>query len=209
MSKGLFITFEGGEGVGKTSVINELVKKLDADNIPYLVTREPGGSKIAEEIRNVILDKSNTEMDSRTEALLYAASRRQHLVEKVLPALNERKIVISDRYIDSSLAYQGYARDIGIDEVLSINLFATEGVMPDITFLFELDPEVGLQRIAANSNREVNRLDLEKLSFHKKVYEGYQILKNRYPERIIPIDASQSVQEESDKIYKILKERIG
>ncbi len=209
MSKGLFITFEGGEGVGKTSVINELVKKLDADNIPYLVTREPGGSKIAEEIRNVILDKSNTEMDSRTEALLYAASRRQHLVEKVLPALNEGKIVISDRYIDSSLAYQGYARDIGIDEVLSINLFATEGVMPDITFLFELDPEVGLQRIAANSNREVNRLDLEKLSFHKKVYEGYQILKNRYPERIIPIDASQSVQEESDEIYKILKERIG
>ena len=209
MSKGIFVTFEGGEGVGKTSVINELVKKFDEDGISYLVTREPGGSKIAEDIRNVILDKNNTEMDPRTEALLYAASRRQHLVEKVLPALNEGKIVLSDRYIDSSLAYQGYARDIGIDEVLSVNLFATDGVMPDITFLFELDPEVGLQRIAANSNREVNRLDLEQLPFHKKVYEGYQILKYRYPERIIPIDASQSVKEECDEIYTILKERIG
>ncbi len=209
MSKGIFVTFEGGEGVGKTSVINELVKKFDEDGIAYLVTREPGGSKIAEDIRNVILDKNNTEMDPRTEALLYAASRRQHLVEKVLPALDEGKIVLSDRYIDSSLAYQGYARDIGIDEVLSVNLFATDGVMPDITFLFELDPEVGLQRIAVNSNREVNRLDLEKLPFHKKVYDGYQILKNRYPDRIIPIDASQSIQEECDEIYEILKERIG
>ncbi len=208
MNKGLFITFEGGEGVGKTSVINAVVKRLEEDNIPYLVTREPGGSKIAEDIRNVILDKSNTEMNSRTEALLYAASRRQHLVEKVIPALNEGKIVLSDRYIDSSLAYQGYARGIGIDEVLSINMFATEGVMPDITFLFELDPEVGLQRIAANSKREINRLDLEQLSFHKKVYEGYQILKERYPERIIPIDASQSIQEECDEIYEILRERI-
>ena len=157
----MFITLEGPEGSGKTTAIEVTVKKLEEMGYQIVRTREPGGTPIAEEIRNVILDKKNTAMDSRTEALVYAASRRQHLVEKVWPALKEGKIVICDRYLDSSLAYQGGARGLGIDEVLNINLFATENTWPDLTLLFDITPEEGLKRIAANASREVNRLDLE------------------------------------------------
>ena len=161
-----FITFEGGEGCGKSTVLKAIKERLESEGVSVVLTREPGGTPIAEQIRNVILDKGNTAMDGRTEALLYAASRRQHLVEKIWPALQEGKTVLCDRYLDSSLAYQGGARGLGIDEVLSINLFATEGTYPDLTLLFDLEPEQGLARIAANQNREVNRLDLEKLDFH-------------------------------------------
>lgn len=203
-NKGIFVTFEGGEGSGKTTVIKEIQKALDEKNIPSLVTREPGGSKIAEQIRGIILDKANTKMDSRTEALLYAASRRQHLVEIVEPALEKGEIVLSDRYIDSSLAYQGYARGIGMEEVLSINSFAINGRMPDLTFFLDLSPEEGLKRISLHRQNEVNRLDLEKLSFHKKVHEGYEILLKQYPERIKRIDATQTVEEEKEEILTIL-----
>src|SRR5690606_26981137 len=134
-------------------------------------------------------------MDGRTEALLYAAARRQHLVEKVLPALQQGKVVLCDRFIDSSLAYQGHARGLGIDEVLSINEFAIQDTWPDLTLLFDVAPEIGLQRIAANSGREQNRLDMEKLPFHQKVYEGYQEVMRRYPERIVKIDAANSLDE--------------
>ena len=158
-------------------------------------TREPGGTVIAEQIRNVILDKSNTAMDSRTEALLYAASRRQHLVEKIWPALKDGKIVICDRYLDSSLAYQGGARGLGIEEVLKVNLFATENTWPDLTLLFDVDPEIGLSRISKNAAREVNRLDLEKLDFHKRVRNTFLQLAAQYPDRYIIIDASKSREE--------------
>lgn len=208
MAKGLFVTFEGGDGSGKTTVMEELEKRLREKEIAYLHTREPGGSTIAEEIRNIILDRKNTAMDKRTEALLYAASRRQHLVEVVLPALEKGIHVLSDRYLDSSLAYQGYARKIGMDEVYSINLFATENTLPDLTFFLDLPPKEGLLRIAKNKEREVNRLDLEKENFHQAVYEGYQILCQRYPERIKRIDARQSVEKEVDEIEKILMQRI-
>ena len=208
MARGLFVTFEGGDGSGKTTVIHELEKRLDKLQISYLHTREPGGSVIAEEIRNIILDRKNTAMDKRTEALLYAASRRQHLVEIVFPALKEGKIVLCDRYLDSSLAYQGYARKIGMDEVYSINLFATENTLPDLTFFLDLPPKEGLLRIARNKEREVNRLDLEKENFHQAVYEGYQLLLKRYPERIKRIDARKSVDEEVEEIEKILLPRI-
>lgn len=208
MSKGLFVTFEGGEGCGKTTLIKALSEELKKNNIDFLVTREPGGSLIAEQIRNVILDKKNTMMDPKTEALLYAASRRQHLVEIVIPALREGKVVLSDRYIDSSLAYQGYARGIGIDQVYSINQFAISETMPDITFFLDLKPEEGLKRIALHRSDEVNRLDLEKLSFHQKVYEAYQMLLKKYPERIYRIDASLSVEEEVRQVKEKLLERI-
>lgn len=208
MSKGLFITFEGCDGCGKTTVMDRVAEALGKRNIPLIKTREPGGSVIAEEIRNVILDKKNTNMDPRTEALLYAASRRQHLVEVVLPALERGIHVLSDRYLDSSLAYQGYARGIGMGEVYSINLFATENALPDLTFFLDLSPAEGLKRIHKNDAREVNRLDMEKLSFHEKVYEGYKILLENYPERIIPIDARMSVEEETAAIVKILLERM-
>ncbi len=186
----MFITLEGPEGSGKTTAVEAAVKKLQEMGYEIVRTREPGGTPISEQIRNVILDKENTAMDGRTEALLYAASRRQHLVEKVWPALKEGKIVICDRYLDSSLAYQGGARGLGIDEILNINLFATENTWPDLTLLFDIKPEIGLARISANANREVNRLDLEKLDFHNKVRESFLQLAKRWPERFVIIDAS-------------------
>lgn len=198
--RGLFITLEGGEGSGKTSVIHELGKALEEREIPYLVTREPGGIRIAEQIREVILNPVHTEMDSRTEALLYAAARRQHLAEKVEPALAQGITVLCDRFVDSSLAYQGYARGLGIDEVLSINLFATAGRFPDITFYMDIEPEVGIARIAAAQGREVNRLDLEGMDFHHKVREGYEILAAMYPDRIRKVDASVSLKEVATEI---------
>ena len=191
----MFITLEGPEGSGKTTAVESAVKKLQEMGYEIVRTREPGGTPIAEQIRNVILDKANTNMDPRTEALLYAASRRQHLVEKVWPAIKEGKIVICDRYLDSSLAYQGGARGLGIDNVLNVNLFATENTWPDLTLLFDIKPEEGLKRIAANASREVNRLDLEKIEFHQKVRESFLLLASKYPERFIIIDASKSREE--------------
>ena len=202
------ITLEGPEGSGKTTAVNYAVKKLEELGYQIVRTREPGGTPIAEQIRNVILDKGNTAMDPRTEALLYAASRRQHLVEKVWPAVKEGKIVICDRYLDSSLAYQGGARGLGIDNILNINMFATEGTFPDLTLLFDIAPEIGLARIAANANREVNRLDLEKIDFHQKVRNTFLELAKRYPERFVIIDASKSQEEVAETTLKVIKDRL-
>jgi dTMP kinase len=195
MEKGIFITMEGPEGAGKTTMINMVVEHLKKKGINAIQTREPGGIDIAEKIRNIILAKENTAMDPRTEALLYAAARRQHLVEKIKPALESGAIVICDRFIDSSLAYQGYARGLGVDEVLAINQFAIEEMMPTLTVYFDIEPELGLSRIRQNNGREVNRLDLETIDFHRKVREGYRLLLERYPERIRMVDASRPVAE--------------
>lgn len=208
MKKGLFISLEGGEGSGKTSQIVAISEYLKNHNIDHIITREPGGISISEQIREVILNKQNTTMDGRTEALLYAAARRQHLVEKVIPALNEGKVVISDRFVDASLAYQGHARGLGIDEVMEINEFAIDGYMPDLTLFLDIDPQSGLDRIAKNSQREVNRLDLEALDFHNKVREGYNILLKNYPERIKLIDASKNFDEVFEEIKKVLDKCI-
>ena len=204
----MFITFEGGEGAGKSTAIKRIVEKLTSEGYEIVLTREPGGTPIAEEIRNVILDKKNTAMDPRTEALLYAASRRQHLVEKVIPSLKEGKLVLCDRFIDSSLAYQGGAREIGIDNVYNMNLFATEGMLPDLTILFDIKPEEGLARIAANSQREVNRLDVEKLAFHNKVRDSFHELAKKFPERFVIIDASKSPDEVFEESYKAIEDRL-
>lgn len=209
MMSGSFITLEGGEGAGKTTIANELIQKLSELGIETLYTREPGGIKIAEQIREVILDRENTEMDSRTEALLYAAARRQHLVEKVKPAMDAGKIVLCDRFVDSSIVYQGYARGIGMDEVREINQFAIEGFMPDMTIFFDIKPEDGLARIAANSGREVNRLDLEGLEFHQLVYEGYKIQANLFSERIVTVDATQSIEAVTNEICQLILEKLG
>ncbi|UQD50650.1 dTMP kinase [Bacillus methanolicus] len=195
MKKGVFITVEGPEGAGKTTIIEMLADELEREGHRVLKTREPGGIEIAEQIRKVILDKSNTAMDPRTEALLYAAARRQHLVEKVKPALESGMIVLCDRFIDSSLAYQGYARGLGIEEVFSINRFAIEGMMPELTFYFDIEPELGFKRINQHKGREVNRLDLETMEFHHKVREGYLLLMKLFPERIYKIDASRTIEE--------------
>lgn len=204
----MFITFEGGEGSGKSTAIRQIVAQLEKEGYQVVLTREPGGTPISEEIRNVILDKKNTDMDPRTEALLYAASRRQHIVEKILPALKEGKVVLCDRFLDSSLAYQGGARGLGIENVLNVNLFATEGLEPDLTVLFDISPEEGLARIAANSGREVNRLDVEKLSFHKKVRAAFQTLAKANPSRYVVIDASKDKQTVYQEAYQAIEERL-
>ena len=204
----LFITLEGTEGSGKSSAMEIVYKRLIDEGYSLVKTREPGGTPISEQIRNVILDKGNTAMDGRTEALLYAASRRQHLVEKIWPSLKEGKLVFCDRYLDSSLAYQGFARGLGIEEVLNINLFATDHTLPDLTLLFDIDPRLGLERINDNKNREVNRLDLEKIDFYNRVRETFLDLAKKYTERYVIIDASKNIEEVFNNTYKIVKDRI-
>jgi dTMP kinase len=203
-----FITLEGVEGSGKSTIINFIKDSLETSGRKVVVTREPGGIDIAEQIRSVILDKNNTKMEGRTEALLYAAARRQHLVEKVIPSLNEGNIVLCDRFVDSSLAYQGYARGLGIDEVFSVNKFAIGDLMPDLTLYLDLDPQIGLNRIAKNKGREINRLDLEEINFHIKVREGYEEVLKMFPERIIRIDANQEVGKVVADINKVLIEKL-
>lgn len=206
---GLFISIEGPEGSGKTTVAKKITEKLLQEGYPVIYTREPGGVEIAEKIRDIILDVKNVNLDAKSEALLYAASRRQHLVEKVEPALKRNEIIICDRFIDSSLAYQGHARKIGIDEVYAINMFAIGNTLPDLTILLDIDPEVGLQRINEQRSEEINRLDLEDIQFHKMVHEGYQIIKNKYRQRFTIVDGNQSKDEVFTTIYQIVKAKIN
>ncbi|KPG92263.1 MULTISPECIES: dTMP kinase [Staphylococcus] len=195
-----FITFEGPEGSGKTTVLNQ-INKLLSENYNVISTREPGGVSTGEEIRNILLDGEN--IDIRTEALLFAASRREHLVEKVIPALKNNKVVLCDRYIDSSLAYQGHARGIGIEEVKKINEFAINGLYPDLTIYLDIDAEVGRERILKNQ-RSQNRLDKETLTFHQKVIEGYKTLIKTNPERFKVIDATQNIESVVSDTYEII-----
>lgn len=204
MTNGLFITFEGGEGAGKTTILNQVYEELTGRGFEVIKTREPGGIRISEKIRDIIHDPLHLEMEERTEALLYAAARRQHLVEKVFPALEKEKIVLCDRFVDSSLVYQGYARGIGVDEVFAINQFVIQDCMPDITLFFDIDPKKGLERISANAEREKNRLDLETIEFHEKVYEGYQLIKSRFPDRFQTVNADRS----REAVYEDVLERI-
>lgn len=208
MTNKLFFTFEGPEGAGKTTVLKMVVSKLQEEGKEVIATREPGGSVIAEEIRQVILNPAHLEMDAKTEALLYAAARSQHFVEKIEPALKQGKLVLCDRFIDSSLAYQGIGRGLGIEGVKSINEFAIGQRMPDMTILFDLDPKIGLARINAHKNREINRLDVESLAFHQKVREAYLKLAEEFPERIYVIDASQSLEEVFQNVWKVLKNAV-
>lgn len=187
--KGYWISFEGGEGSGKTTLIEMLRQELERRGHDVLVTREPGGVRIAEQIREIILRLDNTAMDPITEALLFAASRRQHLVEKVLPALERGQVVLMDRYVDSSIAYQGYARELGMTQIRQLNEFAIQGALPDITFWIDLDPEIGLSRIA-DSGRVVNRLDKETRLFHERVRQGYRQIAET-EDRVVQIDGDQ------------------
>ncbi|MCV3321019.1 dTMP kinase [Pediococcus ethanolidurans] len=202
---GKFISFEGPDGAGKTTALNSVV----ADLTPQLknmlvVTREPGGNRISEAIRNIILDRKNTEMDDRTEALLYAAARRQHIVETIQPALDSGKLVLCDRYVDSSVAYQGAGRQIGVDEVYQMNLFATAGLLPNLTIYFDIPSEIGLQRIMTHRTDEINRLDVEQLSFHKRVRASYLKIAEQNPQRIKVIDATQSKADVVSNVEKII-----
>lgn len=207
--KGLFITIEGNDGSGKSTVIQSLKEQLAKLNLEVCYTREPGGSYVAEKIREVILDNDNIAMDDKTEALLYAASRRQHLKETVFPALEEGKIVVCDRFIDSSLTYQGIARGLGVDEVLNMNMFATEGFMPHLTIYLLVDPKIGLER--KSHQKELDRLEHEKLEFHEKVYNGYLMLADRFKDRVRIVNGNVTIEEEckavNDIILSFIKER--
>lgn len=205
--RGLFITIEGPDGSGKSTIVQEIVKRLDNERIDYVATREPGGIDIAEQIRNIILNPKNKNMDVKTEALLYAASRRQHLVEKILPALNAGKHVICERFVESSLAYQGYGRDIGIEEVFSINKFAIDDILPDVTIFLDIEPNVGLKRIKKNRDN-LDRLDLESSEFHQKVYEGYKIVTEMFKDRIIVVDANRDIEAVINDVYSIIYQKI-
>ena len=209
MSKGFLVSLEGPEGAGKTSVLEALIPILEDRGVEVLTTREPGGVLIGEKIREVILDPSHTEMDPKTELLLYIASRRQHLVEKVLPALEAGKMVIMDRFIDSSVAYQGFGRGLDIDAIDWLNEFATDGLKPDLTLYFDIEVEEGLARIAANSDREVNRLDMEGLDLHPKVRQGYLSLLEREGNRIEKIDASLPLDQVIENTQQLLFDRMG
>lgn len=203
---GLFITIEGPDGAGKTSVLNELYPRLQLIAKRGIVkTREPGGVKISEKIRKIILDPKNEEMDERTEALLYAAARRQHLVEVIMPALNEGKIVICDRFVDSSLAYQGAGRRIGMPEIAKINEFATEGTTPDFTLYLDVDSDTGLKRIERN-REQADRLEVESLEFHQRVRHAYLKLAEENPVRIHKVDARMSLQDVVDTSFAAITE---
>ena len=204
---GIFITLEGPDGSGKTTIAKKLINSLEEKGFSCVHTREPGGIDIAEQIRNVILDPKNTAMDARTEALLYAASRRQHLVEKVFPALKDNKIVVCERFLDSSLAYQGYGRNLGFDEVLKINEFAIEGRFPDLTIYLDIDEEEGLNRIGDRAFKD--RLDRESIDFHHRVKEGYKEVLRRFKDRIVIVDASKSIEEVNNQCLKIILDKIN
>ena len=205
----MFITFEGPDGSGKSTIIKKVYEKLINDGFDIVLTREPGGTPIAEKIRDIILDNSNVALDARTEALLYAASRRQHLVEKIRPALKEGKIVLCDRFLDSSLAYQGGGRNLGVQNVLNINLFATENTYPDLTLFFDINPELGLKRVSQDKKRVADRLDNENENFHEKVYSTFKEIVNTNSQRIITIDASKSIEEVTECAYKTIKEKLN
>lgn len=196
MDKGYFISFEGMDGSGKSTQINELKCYLEQKGFEVILTREPGGTDIGEQIRRIILDPDNSEMTHITEAMLYAASRAQHIEEVILPAVASGKIVICDRFVDSSVAYQGFGR--GITEcVNAINAYAVQDCMPDITFLLKVKPQIGSERI---KHREKDRIELEASEFHQAVFDGYERLEAAFPERIVGIDAARSIGEIQQEI---------
>ncbi|WP_127849391.1 dTMP kinase [Lacticaseibacillus hulanensis] len=207
---GKFITFEGPDGAGKDSVLDAIVPELRAQlGDKLVVTREPGGDPIAEQIRDVILDPQNTAMDDRTEALLYAASRRQHLQDVVEPALARGAVVLCDRFVDSSVAYQGAGRQIGEQAVFDLNQFATNGLQPDLTVYLDVPSEVGLARIEQHrKDTQYDRLDQEELTFHKRVRAAYQRLAKANPQRIVTIDATKPLNQVIDDVRSLLRHHV-
>jgi dTMP kinase len=201
--KGLFITLEGGDGAGKTTQINNIERFFEKKDLVVVRTREPGGTKISEKLRDILLDRENGSMEAVTEMLIYAASRAQIVRELIVPALDEGKIVICDRFVDSSVAYQAYGRGLG-DMVAEVNRHATGGLRPDITFWLDIDPEAGKARAAKAG--ELDRLELEKLDFHYRVYEGYRKIAEQEPDRVRRIDASDTVENICANIYACLEE---
>ena len=204
---GLFITLEGCEGSGKSTQSARICEYLSGSGYDVVFTREPGGTPIAEDIRKIILDGRNLAMTDEAEALLYAAARIQHVEEKILPSKRSGKVVVCDRYIDSSFAYQAYARGLGLGFVESINSKAIETCTPDLTLFFDLSPEKGFARKGGADKDD--RVEQSGIEFHEKVYRGYLELLRNYPSRIVRIDASWSEEQVFAQVKDVLKERLG
>jgi dTMP kinase len=203
VERGSFIVFEGGEGAGKTTQMEALVKWLQARGEHVVTTREPGGTRIGERIREILLDPAAAEIDPRAEALLYAADRAQHVKDVIAPALSSGRVVVSDRFIDSSLAYQGVARGLGIDEIFQISEWATGGVLPDVVFYLAIDPRDGLAR----AGDDPDRIEQEEVAFHEKVAEGYAQLAQRFPMRFVVVDAAKPPSQVHAEVLESLQER--
>lgn len=208
MEKGIFITFEGPDGAGKTSVLQDLLPQLEQFGREIVTTREPGGVAIAESIREVILDPQNIAMDDKTELLLYIAARRQHLKERILPALEKGQLLLVDRFIDSSVAYQGFGRGLNVADIDWLNDFATDGLKPDLTLYFDINVEEGLARIARNKDREVDRLDMETVDMHERVRQGYLSILEKEVQRMVKIDASQPLEAVVADVLAVIKKRF-
>lgn len=213
ITRGYFITVEGSDGVGKSTQIHNIENYFLKLGYEVQLTREPGGTRIGDKLRDILLDVSNDEMNEMTEMLIYAASRAQHIKELIEPSLKKGKIVISDRYIDSSIAYQGYGRRLGEDAVKIVNEYASFGLIPDLTFWLDLDPELGRKRILSRSiiqDKDVtfDRIELEKNDFHNRVREGYKEIARKNPERVHRIDASLKADEVWEEIELILRKII-
>ena len=202
--KGLFVTFEGIDGCGKTTQIEKLSSELESSGIPYVLIREPGGTEIGEKIRTILLDKANSRMHARTELLLYEAARAQIVEERILPEIKEGKVVICDRFFDSTMAYQGFARGLGQEAVEMLNGFSTAGLSPDVTFLLDLDEMTAYERRHGRSDEE-DRLEAEGLAFMRKVREGYLAI-SRNNERIHVIDAASSPDEIFQRVKQVVRE---
>jgi len=207
---GIFISLEGPDGSGKSTAAKKILPQLQQLSTQEVVlTREPGGSAIAEQLRDIILDVHNSAMDARTEALLYAAQRRQHIVDVILPALQANKIVLSDRYIDSSVAYQGAGRQLGMQEIWQLNLFATQKLLPQLTLYFDIPPAVGLKRIQQKRAQAADRLEKEQLDFHQRVTAAYQQLIKQDADRIVKIDALQTPDQVVADCLAIISQRFN
>lgn len=201
--KGLFITLEGGDGAGKSTQIRNIERFFTEKGLIVVHTREPGGTNIGEKLREILLDSNNTEMSAETEMLIYAAARAQHVREFVIPALERGEIVICDRFVDSSIAYQAYGRELG-EMVAEVNSYATGGLKPDITFWLDIDPQAGKARAAKAG--ELDRLEREKMDFHYRVYDGYRKIAEQEPDRVRRIDAADSVENICSHIYECLED---
>ena len=201
--RGKFITYEGCDGCGKSTQLRMLNEYLTKNGIPHIFTREPGGGKISEAIREILLNGKNAEMTDECEALLYAAARAQHLSDRVEPALSEGKLVICDRYVDSSFAYQAYARGLGEEFVGKINAFALEKYRPNITIFIDLTPEAAFRR--KHGADENDRLEQAGMVFHRRVYEGYKRLATNEPDRIVSVDGNKTPQQIFEDVLAALK----